>query len=117
MLNFKAILLFNSLVHGTILLPKKQSLLPTNDKIKGLIRSQNGANIHTLVPTYLQDPAINLYTSVVDLIYFCRLVESPLYMHVGPVLQAIDIENELENSKCFQMVVRNHSLLHENHSS
>ena len=35
-------------------------------------------NIHWLVPTSLLDPAINLYTSVVDLIYFGRLVEPGL---------------------------------------
>ena len=59
-------------------LPKNSILLPTNDKITGLICSQNGANNHWSVPTIPQDPAINLYTSVVDFDYFCRLVESPL---------------------------------------
>ena len=59
-------------------LPKKLILLPTNDKITGLVGSQNGANIHSSLPTSLQDPAINLYTSVVDFIYFRRLMESPL---------------------------------------
>ena len=59
-------------------LPKKSFLLPTYYGIRGLVGSQNGANIHLSVPTSLQDPAINLYMSVVDFIYFCRLVESPL---------------------------------------
>ena len=53
-------------------LPKKSILLPTNDKIIG---SQDGANIPSSVPTSLQDPAINLYKSVVDFIHFRRLVE------------------------------------------
>ena len=59
-------------------LQKKSFLLPTYYEIRGLVGSQNGANIHSLVPTSLQDTAINLYMSVVDFIYFCRLVESPL---------------------------------------
>ena len=59
-------------------LPKRSILLPTNDKIPGLVGSQNRANIHWLVPTSLQDPAINLYTSVVDFLKFRRPVESPL---------------------------------------
>ena len=46
--------------------------------MRGQIGSQNGTTIHWSVPTSLQDPAINLYTSVVDFIYFRRLVESPL---------------------------------------
>ena len=53
-------------------------LLPTNHKIRGLVGSQNAASIHWLVPTSLRDPGINLYTSVVDFIYFRRLVESAL---------------------------------------
>ena len=60
-------------------LPKMSILLPTNDKITGLVCSQNGANIYWSVPTSLQDPAINLYTSVVDFLKFRHLVESPLY--------------------------------------
>ena len=56
--------------------PKRPLLLQTNDKIRGLVGSQNGANIHSSVPTSLQ--AINLYTSVVDFIHFRRLVESAL---------------------------------------
>ena len=56
-------------------LPKKSILLPTNDKIKGLIGSQDGANIPSSVPTSLQDPVINLYKSVVDFIHVRRLVE------------------------------------------
>ena len=59
-------------------LPKRAILLPTNDKITGLVGSQNGANIHWSVPTSLQDPAISLYTSVVDFLKFRLLVESPL---------------------------------------
>ena len=60
-------------------LPKRSILLPSNDKITGLVSSQNGANIHWSVPTSLQDPAINLYMWVVDFLKFCCLVESPLY--------------------------------------
>ena len=56
-------------------LPKTSILLLTNDKIKGLIGSQDGANIPSSVPTSLHDPAINLYKSAVDFIYFRRLVE------------------------------------------
>ena len=58
--------------------PKKALLLPTNDKIKGLVGSQNGSNIHKSVPTSLCSPATNLYTSVVDFVKFRRLVESTL---------------------------------------
>ena len=70
---------FCGLIHRYIVLyflPKKSFLLPTYYEIRGLVGSQNGANIHSSVQTSLQDPAINLYTSVVDLIYFRRL-------HVG----------------------------------
>ena len=49
-------------------LPKKSLLLPTYYEIRGLVGSQNGANIHMSVPTSLQYLATNLYTSVVDLI-------------------------------------------------
>ena len=35
-------------------LPKKSILLPTNHKIRGIIGSQNGANIHKSVPISLQ---------------------------------------------------------------
>ena len=49
--------------------------------------SQIGPNIHWSVPTSLMDPTINLYTSVVDFIYFRRLVE--LALKVG-VPQAVD---------------------------
>ena len=62
-------------------LPKASIPLPTNDEITGIICSQNDANIHWSVPTSPQDPGINLYTSVVDFNYFCRLVESPLQTH------------------------------------
>ena len=62
-------------------LPKK-SILPTNGKIKGLIGSQNGANIHSSVLTSLQYPTIKLYTSVVDFIHFRRLVESALKLDI-----------------------------------
>ena len=61
-------------------LPKKSILLPTNDKIKGLIGSQDGANIPSSLPTSLRDPAINLYKSVVDFIHVRRLVEWTLNM-------------------------------------
>ena len=54
-------------------------LLPINNKIKGLVGSQNGANIYRSAPIRLQDPAIYLYTSVVDFIHVRRLVESALY--------------------------------------
>ena len=50
-------------------------------EIRGLVISQNGANIHPSVPTSLQDPAINLYTSVVDFIHFHRLMEQILHGH------------------------------------
>ena len=59
-------------------LPKKLFLLPTNDKIIGLVGSQDGANIHSLVPTSLNHLRTNLYTSVVDFIYVRQLVESRL---------------------------------------
>ena len=53
--------------------------LPTNHKIRGLFISQNSANIHLSVPTSPQYPPTNLYTSVVDFIYFCWVVEEALY--------------------------------------
>ena len=59
-------------------LPKKSLLLLTNYEIKGLVVSHNGTNIHLLVPTSLNYPATNLYTSVVDLIYFRRSMELAL---------------------------------------
>ena len=59
-------------------LPKKLFLLPTNDRITGLVGSQDGAKIHLSVPTSLYYLPTNLYTSVVDLIYVRRLVESAL---------------------------------------
>ena len=59
-------------------LPKRQLLLPTNYDIRGLVVTQNSANSHSSVPTSLQDPAINLYTSVVYFINFRRLVEPGL---------------------------------------
>ena len=58
--------------------PKRQLLLQTNYEIRGLVVSKKGANIHSSVPTSLQDPAINLYTSVVVFLVFCRLVEPGL---------------------------------------
>ena len=58
---------------------KKSLLLPTYFEIRGLVGSQNGTNIHMSVPKSLQYLPTNLYTSVVDFIYFRRLVESPLY--------------------------------------
>ena len=56
-------------------LPKKSLRLLTNDKITGLVVSQNGANIHMSVPTSFCHLATNLYTSVVDFVRFRRLVE------------------------------------------
>ena len=55
-------------------LPKKSFHLPNFNEIRGLVGSQNGANMH--LSTSLQDPAINLYTSIVHLIYFRRLSEN-----------------------------------------
>ena len=63
------------LIHCYIVL---KLLLPTSLKIIGLISSQNGTNVDWSVPTSLQDPAINLYTSMVDIIHFRCLVESAL---------------------------------------
>ena len=60
-------------------LTKRSFLLPTNHKIRGLVGSQNGTSIHWSVPISLQDPGINLYTSVVEFFNFRRLVESPLH--------------------------------------
>ena len=59
-------------------------LLPINYKIKGLVGSQNSTNIHRSVPIRLQDPAINLYTSVVDFIHVHRLVESAFKLEEQP---------------------------------
>ena len=55
-------------------LPKRSILLPTNDRITGLVGSQNSANILSSVPTSLQDPVINLYMPVVDFLKFRHLV-------------------------------------------
>ena len=43
-----------------------------------LVGSQDSANIHSSVPISVQVPPINLYTSVVDFIYFRRPVEEAL---------------------------------------
>ena len=59
-------------------LPKNSILLPTNDKITGLVIRQNGANVHKSVPTRLYYLPTYVYTSAVYFIYFRRLVESPL---------------------------------------
>ena len=59
-------------------LPKRPLLLMTNCKIRSLVVSQNGSNIHSSVTTSLQYPATNLYTLVVDFIYFRLLVEPAL---------------------------------------
>ena len=56
--------------------------MPTNYEIRGLVISQNGANIHSAVPTSLQYPATNLYRSVVDFIYFRCLVEEALFSYL-----------------------------------
>ena len=72
---------FHGLIRSYIVpyfLLKKSLLLPTYYEIRGLVGSQNGANIHMSVPQSLQYLPTNLYTSVVDFIYFRRLVESPL---------------------------------------
>ena len=60
-------------------LPKKSLLLPTNDIIRGLVVSQNGANIHTTMPISLFYLQTNLYTSVANYILFCSLVKWALY--------------------------------------
>ena len=65
---------------------KKSLLLPTNYEIRGLVGSQNGANIHMSVPKSLQYLPTNLYTSMVDFIFFWRLVESPLDSLYGCML-------------------------------
>ena len=67
-----------SLYCTVLFLTKRQLLLPTNHKLRGLVGSQNGINIHSSGPISLQDPAINLYTSVVDFIYFRWPVELAL---------------------------------------
>ena len=59
-------------------LPKRSLFLPINHKIRGVVGSQNGTNIHRSVPISVQVPPTNLYTSMVDFINFRRLVESPL---------------------------------------
>ena len=59
-------------------LPKRPLLLPTNYEIIGLVVSQNSANIYLSVPTSLQYLPTNLYKSVVDFVYFRRLVEEAL---------------------------------------
>ena len=55
-------------------LQKKSLLLPTYYEIRGLVGSQDGTNIHSLVPISLYYLPINLDTSVADFIYFRRLV-------------------------------------------
>ena len=52
--------------------------MPTKYRIRPLVVCQNGPNINTSVPKSLQYPATNLFTSVVDFIYFRRLVEEAL---------------------------------------
>ena len=47
-------------------------------KVRVFFVCQNGANIHSSVPTSLHYLATNLYTTVVDLIYFHRLIELAL---------------------------------------
>ena len=53
-------------------------LLPTNNKIRVLVGSQNGANIHTSVPIRLHYLPTNPYTSVVNFIHVRPPVESAL---------------------------------------
>ena len=64
-------------------LPKRSLLLPTNDKITGLVGSQNGTNFHTSVPISLSHLPTNLYTSVADSLKFRRLVEEALSCEVN----------------------------------
>ena len=69
------------LIHRYIViyfLSKKSLLLPTYYVIKGLEGSQDDSYFHWSVPTGLYDLPTNLYTSVVDIIYVCHLVESAL---------------------------------------
>ena len=90
-------------------LPKPPHLRPTNYEIRGLVDSQNGANIHSSVPTSLHYLATYLYTSVVDFIYVCHLVESALdgtargsvlgpliyIIYVNDILRVITRENNI----------------------
>ena len=88
-------------------LPKRPLLLPTNHKIRGLVSSQNCANIRTSMPISLQDLAINLYTSVVDFIYFRRPVEEALNVGLASTLTCLygDIRNHyaLNLGHCFSV--------------
>ena len=61
------------------ILPIKKLLLPTKYEILPFVVRQNGANTHSSVPTSLCYLAMNPYTSVVDFIYFRRLVEPALH--------------------------------------
>ena len=49
--------------------------MQTYYEIRCLVGSQDGANVHLLVPTNLCYLQTNLYTSVVDSIYIRRTVE------------------------------------------
>ena len=63
-------------LYSTLFFLQKMSLiLPTNHKIRGLVISQRRASIHSSVHTSLHCPAIILYTSVVDFVYFSLPVE------------------------------------------
>ena len=59
-------------------LPPKKVFLLTKYEIRRLVVRQKGVNIHSSVPTSLQYPATNPYTSVVDFMYFRRRVEPAL---------------------------------------
>ena len=59
-------------------LPKETLLLLPKYKTRGFVICQNGANIHSSVPTSLQYPAKNLDTSVVILFIFVVLWNRPL---------------------------------------
>ena len=62
----------------------------TDHKIRGLVGSQNS----------LQDLAINLYTSVVDFIYFCRPVEPSLDRGIPPELPFDGLLIQIHRKAC-----------------
>ena len=78
LLDFESILWLIRCYTVLYFLQKKSILLPTNYKIRGLIVSQNGANIHKSVPLSLYYLPTNLYILVVDFVQFRRLVEEAL---------------------------------------
>ena len=65
--------LSNRIIHCHIVLyflPKEQLLLLTKYNIKCFVSHQNGAKIHSLVPTHLHYPDTNLYKSLADFNFF-----------------------------------------------